>query len=184
MSVTVRAVAADDGVVRASLWRESGRFFAGLDSSSAREPDSEGLIDWLDGIRERNAEDAAVLMLVAELDGEVVGEVTARLFEPVASARWQLQLDLGRRRVHVDVLAVSGSARRAGVGTALMAAVEQWAVEQGATVITLETGLGNPTSVPFYKQRMGYSRQEVVFRKVLQGAATYPLMPRGARYPA
>jgi hypothetical protein len=45
--------------------------------------------------------------------------------------------------------------------------VEQWAVDQGAAVITLETGLGNPTSVPFYEQRMGYSRQEVVFRKAL-----------------
>lgn len=165
--MTVRAVVADDGVHRARLWRESGRFFADLDSSTAREPDLEGLVEWLGGIRERNAEDPAVLMLVAEVDGEVVGEVTARLFEPVASARWQLQRDLGRRRVHVDVLTVSGTARRVGVGTALMAAVEQWAVDQGAAVITLETGLGNPTSVPFYEQRMGYSRQEVVFRKAL-----------------
>jgi hypothetical protein len=31
-----------------------------------------------------------------------------------------------------------------------------------------ETGVGNPTSVPFYEQRMGYSRQEVVFRKALR----------------
>src|SRR5258705_144938 len=96
-----------------------------------REPDLEGLVEWLDGIRERNAEDPAALMLVAEVDGEVIGEVTARLFEPVASARWQLQRDLGRRRVHVDVLTVSGTARRIGVGTALMAAVEQWASEIG-----------------------------------------------------
>ena len=51
MSVTVRAVAADDGVARARLWRESGRFFAGLDPSTGREPDSEGLVEWLDGIR-------------------------------------------------------------------------------------------------------------------------------------
>jgi ribosomal protein S18 acetylase RimI-like enzyme len=167
MSVTVRTATADDGAHRARLWRESGRFFADLDSSTAREPDGEGLVEWLDGIRARNAGDPAVLMLVAEVDGKVVGEVTARLFEPVASARWQLQRDLGSRRVHVDVLTVAGTARRAGVGTALMAAVERWAVEQGAAAIILETGVNNPTSVPFYEQRLGYTRQEVVFRKTL-----------------
>ncbi|MFI5914300.1 GNAT family N-acetyltransferase [Dactylosporangium sp. NPDC051541] len=158
---------ADDGVDRARLWREAGRYFADLDPEAAREPDEEGLVEWLDDIRERGAADPAVLMLVAEVDGEVVGEVAARLHEPLPSARWQLQRDLGRRRVHVGVLAVADDARRAGVGTALMAAVERWAADRGAAVITLETGLSNPTSVPFYERRMGYARQEVIFRKVL-----------------
>jgi GNAT superfamily N-acetyltransferase len=113
-----------------------------------------------------------VLMLVAELDGAIVGTAVARMHEPLPSAGWQVQRDLAYRRVHVDALAVAGTARRAGIGTALMAAVERWALDQGAAVITLETGLDNPTSMPFYEQRMGYTRHEVVFRKELHPGGT------------
>ena len=46
-------------------------------------------------------------------------------------------------------------------GTVLMTAAEQWAVQQGAEVITLETDLNNPTSMPFYEHRMGYTPSSV-----------------------
>jgi GNAT superfamily N-acetyltransferase len=167
MAVTVRAATAADAGGRARLWSESGRYFAGLDPDTAREPDAEGLVEWGEDVRVQYADDPAMLMLVAERDGDIVGTVAARLLEPMASARWQLQRDLGRRRVHVDALIVAAVARRAGVGTALMDAVERWAREQGAAVVTLETGLDNPTSVPFYEERMGFTRHEVVFRKTL-----------------
>ena len=168
MTLTVREATAADAAGRARLWSESGRYFAGLDPDTAREPDAEGLAEWGEDVRAQYAADPAMLLLVAELDGDIVGTVAARRLEPMASARWQLQRDLGQRRVHVDALIVAAAARRAGVGTALMGAVERWALEQGAAVLTLETGLNNPASVPFYEQRMGYARQEVVFRKALQ----------------
>ncbi|MFB9414710.1 GNAT family N-acetyltransferase [Dactylosporangium matsuzakiense] len=168
MTVTVRAVTAQDGLGRAALWLEGGRYFAAIDPAAAREPDAEGLVEWLDDIWARSTADPAMLMLVAERDGALVGSVVARRLEPVTSARFQMQRDLGVRRVHVDALLVAASARRSGVGTALLAAVEQWAAEHGAQVVTLETGLGNPTSVPFYEERMGYHRHEVVFRKALR----------------
>jgi GNAT superfamily N-acetyltransferase len=167
MALTVREATAADAAGRARLWSESGKYFAGLDPATAREADPEGLLEWIENVRVRCAEDPAMLLLVAEIDGDIVGTVAARLLEPMASARWQLQRDLGQRRAHVDALVVAGAARRAGVGTALMGAVERWALEQGAVVVTLETGLDNPTSVPFYEERMGFTRHEVVFRKTL-----------------
>lgn len=170
MPLLVRPVTAGDAADRARLWRDAGQFFAAINPETAQEPDPRGLEDWMDEIYRKLADDPAALELVAEEDGELVGSVTARLSEPVPSAPRQVQTDFGRRRVHVDALAVAASHRRSGVGTALMNAVERWAVERGAEVITLETGLDNPTSMPFYEHRMGYRRHEVVFRKVLRPA--------------
>jgi hypothetical protein len=40
-------------------------------------------------------------------------------------------------------------------------------VSGGAEVITLETDVNNPTSMPFYEHRRGYTPREVTFRKAL-----------------
>jgi len=39
--------------------------------------------------------------------------------------------------------------------------------ERGAAVVTLDTNLRSPLSVPFYENRMGYQRRGVIFRKEL-----------------
>jgi GNAT superfamily N-acetyltransferase len=165
--VVVRPMRAGDAVGRARLWRESGRFFASINPDTAQEPDPDGLVAWIEEIYARLAEDPSVLALIADVDGEVAGALTARLLRAHPSAVRQVQRDFGRCRVHIDALAVAESHRRSGVGTALMTAAEQWAVDQGAEVITLETDLNNPTSMPFYEHRMGYTPREVIFRKAL-----------------
>jgi GNAT superfamily N-acetyltransferase len=167
MPLLVRPIRAGDAADRARLWRDAGRFFASIDPQTAQEPDPGGLVDWIEELDRKLADDPAMLALVAEVDGELVGTVTARLTEPAPSAHRQVQSDFGRRRVHVDALAVATSHRRSGIGTALMTAVERWAVERGAEVITLESSIDNPLSMPFYEDRMGYRPHEVVFRKVL-----------------
>jgi hypothetical protein len=45
MSVLVRPVRAGDGIGRARLWRDSGRFFAGINPDTAQEPDPQGLVE-------------------------------------------------------------------------------------------------------------------------------------------
>ncbi len=69
--------------------------------------------------------------------------------------------------VYVSALAVAERYRRAGVGTALMSAVERWASSRGAALVSLDTSLHSPMAVPFYEHRMGYTRQTVTFRKAL-----------------
>ena len=48
-----------------------------------------------------------------------------------------------------------------------MKAVEQWAHERGARLITLEAFAASPVSVPFYEDRMGYERHGIIFAKTL-----------------
>lgn len=167
MPLLIRPARAGDAAGRARLWQDAGRFFASIDPQTAQEPDPRGLVDWIEEMDRKLADDPARLTLIAEIDGEVVGIVMARFSEPAPSARQQVSSDFGRRRAHVDALAVATSHRRAGVGTALMNAAERWAVERGAEVITLESNIDNPLSMPFYEHRMGYRPHEVVFRKAL-----------------
>lgn len=48
-----------------------------------------------------------------------------------------------------------------------MTAAEAWAGERGVAVVSLDTYLRSPTSVPFYESGMGYARRAVIFRKEL-----------------
>ena len=56
--------------------------------------------------------------LVAEVDGAVVGHISATLHEPLDTAARQLQIDLSRRRLHVDSLSVTAAHRHSGIGSA------------------------------------------------------------------
>ena len=109
-----------------------------------------------------------VVRLVAEVDGEAVGEAIAELREPTRNAAVQPQLDLRRRRVYLGYLAVQERYRGRGVGGRLLDAVEAWAREREAELISTDTNLrSNLGAVDFY-ERHGYERQSVVLRKALR----------------
>jgi ribosomal protein S18 acetylase RimI-like enzyme len=94
------------------------------------------------------AEDRCVL-LVAELDGEVVGTV-------------QLDVDTLPNQPHratVCKLLVHTEARRRGVGEALMAGAERAARERGRWLLTLDTATAD--AVRLY-ERMGWSRSGAI----------------------
>ncbi len=55
----------------------------------------------------------------------------------------------------INDIAVTASARKAGVGTALLCALEQYAKAQGAAVIQLEVRASNETAIRFY-ERCGF----------------------------
>jgi ribosomal protein S18 acetylase RimI-like enzyme len=149
------------------MWRELGSFMASINPGTFQVPALEGLAEWFEEINVVYREDEAMVHLVAELDGVLVGSVSASLHEPLDTAERQVQSDLSRRRLHVDGLGVLEAHRRRGVGAALMRAVEEWGRSRGAEVVTLETESNNPLSMPFYEQRMGFTAQAVIFRKEL-----------------
>ena len=70
--------------------------------------------------------------LVAERDGAVIGMVEAAVLRPAPDAHRQIQRDLSRTRLAVNLLVVTEGYRRRGVGTALMEAAEEWGRGGGA----------------------------------------------------
>jgi GNAT superfamily N-acetyltransferase len=109
---------------------------------------------------------AGQLWLVAEVDGEAVGEVQAFIEEPADDGALQAQRDVELRRVYVNYIAVQAAFRSRGVGTRLMDAVEQWAREREVALIVTDTNLRSEDAVRFYEQQ-GFTRQSVILRKRL-----------------
>jgi GNAT superfamily N-acetyltransferase len=108
------------------------------------------------------------IWLVAEAAGEAVGDAYAQIHDPMADAAVQPQRDVGRRRVYLDYLAVQARYRGQGIGGRLLQAVEQWARENGAELISTDTNLrSNFGAVEFY-ERHGYRKQAVILRKPLR----------------
>jgi GNAT superfamily N-acetyltransferase len=160
-SVQVRTVRAGDGRGCARAWSDAGRYLQEIDPAVGRIPAQAGLVERFEGYcaSPRPPEE---LWLVAERDAEVVGFVQAVVALPSEDAEWQLQRDMASCRLVIEALAVVAEERRAGVGAALMTAVEEIGRARGAMVATLDTNLRSYLSVPFY-ERMGYERQAVIF---------------------
>ncbi len=62
-------------------------------------------------------------------------------------------------RVEITGLVVDSSARRSGVGRALMRAAEQWAVQRGVAIVVVRSNVMRPESHPFY-EALGYQRMK------------------------
>ena len=88
--------------------------------------------------------------LVAELSGDIVGFVDARL---------DRSPDLMHRNLlycHIGEIAVSAQYRSRGIGERLLRAAEDWGRRHGAEFAYLEYHADNPRAGEFYQRRMGY----------------------------
>jgi GNAT superfamily N-acetyltransferase len=161
--VQIRPAGVADAGGLADLWVEIGVHLVSQDSDAFQVPAADGLREFFVGLLDRGpSRDRS--WLVAELEGELVGQVQAHLEAPVASAAFQVQRNLGETRLVVDALAVTAGARRRGVGRALMSAVESWGTTRGATHVVLDTFARSPLSLPFY-ERLGFDHVAVVLEK-------------------
>jgi GNAT superfamily N-acetyltransferase len=165
--IVVRPAQSGHGTGLAQSWLDAGSYYAALDPELFQVPASEGLVEW---VEERLARPRPpdTIWLVAEVDGQAVGDIHARLDRPMPDAGRQLVREVGQLRVFVNALAVQAAYRRRGVGTRLLEAVEGWGRQQGATLISLDTFIDSPLSVPFYERRMGYQRRAIIFQKRLR----------------
>lgn len=75
--------------------------------------------------------------LVAERDGEILGFIVA---------------ESGRKAGHIITIDVVAEARRAGIGSALLHAVEGRLARTGVLTVALETPVNNESAIRFYKQ--------------------------------
>ena len=145
--IVIRPARASDAADLARNWIEVAQHYVELDPEAFRVPSTNGL--------------------VAEVDGQVVGDISARLERPAEDAERQLLRYLAEVRIDVDALGVVQAHRRRGVGTRLMGAIERWARERGAVCAMLDTYAASPLSVPFYERGMGYRRRSIIFEKRL-----------------
>jgi ribosomal protein S18 acetylase RimI-like enzyme len=97
-------------------------YYADLAPHDFQMPMLEGFAEELDAEAART--DDTTLHLVAEVDGEVVGALVARLLPPEDGAERQIAPDLGETRLRIDYVATDDAHRRHGVGTRLVETAE------------------------------------------------------------
>jgi len=165
MTVTVRPGRPGDGAGITQAWLSAAAYYSGLDPEHFQVPPAQGLAESWDSQFSRH--DDGSLHLVAELDGQVVGWLWARIQPPGPNASAQLTREHGWTRLEVASLIVDRDHWRSGAGTALLEAAEAWGRLRGAQVVTLDTYAHSPVSVPFYEDHMGYRRRAIVFQKSL-----------------
>ena len=87
--------------------------------------------------------EGAGTVLVAEVDGAVVGMVTAQIVVSTSAGGYSVLLE--------DMFVAAGMRRR-GVGTRLLEEVLAWGWEQGARRIQLVAAVSNRGALMFYRQ--------------------------------
>ena len=162
--LVVRQARPGDGKGLADLHLDTAASLRLLDPSRFKLPDADGMADWIDGDLATVGRDWCCFVAVEE--GRIVGQVEAKLYAPLDSARYQTMIELANVRGEINSLGVLSSHRRRGIGQALMAAAEEWLKARGARVVTLDTFLRSQESVPFY-QSIGYERVSVIFERDL-----------------
>ena len=165
MAPTVRIARPGDGAGIARIWLDASAYYAELDPGHFKVPDAPGLAELTDGQLE--VHDDRALSLVAEVDGRLVGWLSARLELPHQNADRQFVREYDWTRLLVDALIVEREQWRRGIGTLLLEAAESWGRAHGAQVARLDTYAQGPVAVPFYEQHMGYERRSIVFQKQL-----------------
>jgi len=166
LDITVRPRQPGDGARLARSWLDAGRYYAELAPETFQVPEKDGLVELL----ERGSapgDEPDLLRVVAEIDGNVVGAATGRIERPLDSARYQLQREFSETRLVVDMVVVEEAFRRQGVGARLMATLEDWGRERGATIALLDTYPESALSLPFFQERMSYRRRSVRLFKPL-----------------
>jgi GNAT superfamily N-acetyltransferase len=163
VDVVIRTARPGDGAGLAQAAVDFSTYYLDLDPDRFRYP-GPGLETWLEDELQKPVPDDSV-WLVADADGLAVGTIEAAILEPLESAEFQSQQDVGLRRAYVNYLAVQTVHRNQGTGSLLMEAVERWAKEKGADLMLTDTRL-NGLSVRFYEKN-GYVQQSVILRKKL-----------------
>jgi GNAT superfamily N-acetyltransferase len=144
-ALSIREIALEDASAAAGLSGELG-YPASAEAMSRR-------IASLTGKKDR-------IVFVATLGGNVAGWIEIAVIDHLAS----------EPRVEICGLIVSDGARGQGIGRDLVARAEQWAVQQGVTLMLVRSRVTREAAHRFYL-REGYERTKTsaVFTKELSG---------------
>lgn len=151
LAATVRPALSEDAEGIARTFLESAEYHARVDPKRYSAPTLETIsARYREGRQHLPVAGGQAITLVADLNGEIVGFIDARL---------EQSPDLMHRGMiycHVAEIAVSGRHQNQGIGGRLLRAAEDWGRRQGAEFASLEYHAANTRASVFYKRRMGY----------------------------
>lgn len=144
------AVSSDaDGIARVFL--ESAVHHARLDPDRYSVPSTASIsARYRTGQQGGEALSIGSVTLVADLSGDIVGFVDARLDRSPDPMHRNLLY------CHIGEIAVSAQYRSRGIGGRLLRAAEDWGRRNGAEFAYLDYHADNPRAGEFYQRRMGY----------------------------
>ena len=157
--IEIRPAALDDLDALVDIYLSSANHHVSLDPDYYRVPDRAGAIERLRGILEDEGRTWGYL--AAAVDGRIVGSVSIALLSPPTAGSMMAPVPTAEIGI-----AVLEEARDAGIGTAMMAAAEAWAVERGIRAIILDMSVRNTAAQRFY-ERLGYATNGLYLRKAI-----------------
>lgn len=162
VAVTIRPAVSEDADGIARTYLESAEYHAQLDPQRYSAPAFETISSRYHEGRQQPPESSKKgTTLVAELSGEIVGFIDARLeHSPDAMHREMIYC-------HVSEIAVRSQHQNQGIGERLLRAAEEWGRQQGAEFASLEYHSANTPASVFYQQRMGYCAASITAIKRL-----------------
>ena len=150
-NITIRLASAEDTHEITRTYLESAEYHALLDPERYSVPAPETITArYREGRQHPSHTEGTSITLVAEVGGEIVGFIDARLERsPDPMHREMLYC-------HIVEFAVSLAHQGQGIGQQLLGAAEDWGRGQGAELASLEYLTANTRAGSFYQQRMGY----------------------------
>ena len=158
MKVIIRPASAADANSIALLNEEVQQLHAELEPTFFRADTSHGEVAAFFAAKLSVAEHNIRL---AEIEGTPVGYVWFEMQD-----RPETPFQLARKRIYIHHLSVRKIARRTGVDSALLGAIQSEASAAGITSIVLDTGATNSPALQFFEAQ-GFSPFNLVLRKRL-----------------
>ena len=160
--VTIRPTVSEDADGIARTFLESAEHHSGLDSELYFVPTFETIASrYREGRQHPYDASFESASLVAEVSGEIVGFIDARLFQSSDAMHRDILF------CHVAEIAVSGRHQSKGIGGLLLQAAEEWGRQHGAGFALLEYHSANARAGEFYRRRMGYRETSITAIKKL-----------------
>ena len=147
-AVMIRPAGIEDAAGLATVYMASAEHHFRLDPSLYAPPDFKRMVNHYQA---RLPLPADAEILVAEADGAVVGWIEIQLKRPHGEPR------MNRDAVSAEIdISVLPEYRSRGIGTRLLEAAEDWALDHGAEVMGLEVHVANVEALRFYQKRHGW----------------------------
>ena len=150
-AIDIRTAVPQDASGIARTFLESAEYHAQLDPERYLIPEFETIASrYREGRQHPSDPGAKVTTLVADLRGEIVGFVDARLEQSPDAMHREMNYCV------IAEIAVLSGHRSHGIGGRLLRAAEDWGRQIGAEFALLEYHTENTRAGLFYQERMGY----------------------------